>query len=632
MPQTSEYYRRSITFWIVLLILAGVVYYPGLFSSFQLDDIDNLAGLVSVPDSGIFNYILGGINYPSGRPLSLFTFALQYSAWPDNPFAFKVVNLFIHLACGGLIFLICNRLTRKIIPEDGERMFFSSLVSAFWLLHPIHLTTVLYAVQRMTQLSSLFVLTGIYLYLHFRDQYIKAANHKNLFGMVAAVWGGTVLAVLSKENGILLPLFILVINFTLLRQDNIGHPKILRWNRLLLGLPLCVVLIYLITGFEKELSSYTIRSFTMGERLMTEAVVLLDYLKSIVFPFPADFSLYHDDFPVSSGILSPVYTLPAVLIILGLLISSFLGNQRFPVYSFSILWFFAGHVLESTYLNLELYFEHRNYLSSFGIFFLLAFLLLRLKQVSTVKWYAHAGITLFAILFLANTLYQIRLWSDPLQHHIEMVEHHPGSARAVMRLGNLYLSGGEFAEAQQYYQGLVETHPDDIYPRIKLMAMEACVFGNSLSDEFWQDLHMRAGTAAMSPYGVTQELVTLSSAVSENDCQAIEINQLISLIVILALNPEYGRQRAVLHELAARLGIVTGDAGVAYHNINAAVRSPKIPRLILKFQILVAMQEYEEAEQTLDEISRRLDENLRLKLAFADRVTQLEQELNAGID
>jgi hypothetical protein len=128
-------------------------------------------------------------------------------------------------------------------------------------------------------------------------------------------------------------------------------------------------------------------------------------------------------------------------------------------------------------------------------------------------------------------------------------------------------------------------------------------------------------------------LITISAAVSENDCQTIEIDQLIRLIVILAHNPQYSGQRAVLHELAARLGVVTGDAGVAYHNISTAVQlSPKIPRLILKFQIVLAMQEYEEAEQTLNEIRRRLDENMRFKLAFADRVTQLEQELNARID
>ncbi len=315
-----------------------------------------------------------------------------------------------------------------------------------------------------------------------------------------------------------------------------------------------------------------------------------------------------------------------------LLISALSSRTRYPVYAFSILWFFAGHAIESSYIHLELYFEHRNYIPSIGIFFLLSYVFLHLKQITLARPWAYAGIVLISMLFIFNTVYQIRLWSDPLQHHVEMVEHHPGSARAVTRLGNLYLSEGKFAEAQQFYQGLMGTNPDDIYPRIKLLAMEGCIYGNSISPDFWQDLYTFAGNSPMSPYGVSQELTTLSAAVSIDDCQTIEINQLITLIVILAHNPEYGRQRAVLHELAARLGIAIRDASVAYHNINAALRSPKIPRLILKFQIVVAMQEYEEAEQTLNEIKTLLDDNLRLKLAYTDRVSRLERDLNPGLD
>jgi tetratricopeptide (TPR) repeat protein len=451
--------------------------------------------------------------------------------------------------------------------------------------------------------------------------------------MGMSVWGGIVLAVFSKENGILLPLYILAINYTLLNQDKACNQVIRRWNLVIVGLPLSALFIYLVFGFENQLSSYIVRPYSMVERILTEAVVLLDYLKSIVLPFPGDFSLFHDDFPVSSGLLLPSYTLPAVLTILTLLISALLNNSKFQVYSFSVLWFFAGHFLESTYFNLELYFEHRNYLPSIGVFFLLAYLLLRLKYIVSVKWYAYTGIALFSVLFLFNSVHQVKLWSDPLRRHLDMVEHHPDSARAITGLGNIYLSQGKFAEAQQFYQGLMASHPEDIYPRIKLMAMEGCIFGKSPSPDVWQDLHNRAASASISPFGVSQELITLSLAVSENDCQEIDVNQLIRLIVFLALNPAYGGERAILHELAARMGIVAGDASVAYHNINTAVSlAPKIPRLILKYQILIALNEFEEAEQTLNDIRGRLDENMRLKLAFADRVTQLEQELNTGID
>src|SRR5690606_33752094 len=149
---------------IVLLCAATIaVYYPGLSSNFLLDDVNNLGSLALIPEQGLLNYILAGLAGPTGRPLSLFSFALQAGSWPDNPFAFKTVNLVIHLACGGLIFLICSKLAGYLQLGLPESLLFSLLVTAIWLLHPMQLTTVLYVVQRMTQLATLFILSGIFI-------------------------------------------------------------------------------------------------------------------------------------------------------------------------------------------------------------------------------------------------------------------------------------------------------------------------------------------------------------------------------------------------------------------------------------------------------------------------------------
>ncbi|MEX2353404.1 MAG: hypothetical protein WD709_04390, partial [Gammaproteobacteria bacterium] len=279
MPVSSKS-KHTFIGWLLLLAVTVGIYYPGLYSNFLLDDLNNLGGLGAVSEQGILNYLLSGFAGPSGRPLSLLSFALQHSAWPDNPFAFKAVNLAIHLACAALIFLICARISRHLQMQTGEGLFFSFFVTAIWLLHPIQLTTVLYAVQRMTQLSALFVLLGIYLYLVMRERYMREPPSVSLPMMGLMIWACTLLAILAKENGILLLLFIPVISSTLLVNTPI--PELKKWNRVVLGLPLVIFALYLIVTFESVRSSYGFRPYNMGERLLTEAVVVLDYLKSIL--------------------------------------------------------------------------------------------------------------------------------------------------------------------------------------------------------------------------------------------------------------------------------------------------------------------------------------------------------------
>src|SRR5690554_2970588 len=81
---------------IALLVSVGVLY-PGLWGEFYLDDHPNLQGLAHINEQGFLNYVLAGVAGGAGRAISYFSFALQASSWPDNPFPFKLVNLTIHL-------------------------------------------------------------------------------------------------------------------------------------------------------------------------------------------------------------------------------------------------------------------------------------------------------------------------------------------------------------------------------------------------------------------------------------------------------------------------------------------------------------------------------------------------------
>jgi hypothetical protein len=63
----------------------------------------------------------------------------------------------------------------------------ASLLAAIWLLHPLNASTVLYAVQRMAQLSALFVLAAVWAYLAARAQLAAGRTRRALLGLFVLV-------------------------------------------------------------------------------------------------------------------------------------------------------------------------------------------------------------------------------------------------------------------------------------------------------------------------------------------------------------------------------------------------------------------------------------------------------------
>src|SRR3546814_15267577 len=80
--------------------------------------------------------------------------------WPSDPYSFKYTNLLLHLLNGVLVFACLRSLLHRCSFTAFKAELIAVLTAAIWLLHPIHTATVLQVVQRMTLLSSLFILLG----------------------------------------------------------------------------------------------------------------------------------------------------------------------------------------------------------------------------------------------------------------------------------------------------------------------------------------------------------------------------------------------------------------------------------------------------------------------------------------
>ena len=223
--------RATLAAWSCLLIALGLVwwaYHPGLHGEFLFDDFANMPALgASGPVTHwatFFRYITSGTADPTGRPLTLLTFLLDGHDWPTAAYPFKRTNVLLHLINGVLLALLLVQLTQRTLvvddPRTKIRVVLASVTAAtLWLIHPLFVSTVLYVVQREAMLPMTCVLLGLLLWLRGRDALLQGRLISGIALSTLGLAGCTLLGVLSKANGALLPMYAVLIEYLLLRRS-----------------------------------------------------------------------------------------------------------------------------------------------------------------------------------------------------------------------------------------------------------------------------------------------------------------------------------------------------------------------------------------------------------------------------
>ena len=509
--------KPALLFCIIAITVA--CYLPGLTGHFIFDDGVNIRmnsslKIDSLDFSSLRQAAFSGSAGLLGRPISVASFAVNHYFFGMNPYYFKAINLAIHLVNGVLIFMLARlllglHLRIRGTANENAAAWIALAVAAIWLLHPFNLTGVLYVVQRMTSLAALFTLAGLALYAHGRKLLLDG-NRSGFLAIGAALFVFTPLAALCKESGALLPLLIFVTEAILLRwnaPDRGSRRMLVAIVGLSVAVPLLLGLFYVLKTPDLVLGGYAWRDFSLTERLMTEARVLWFYLHMIVLPSMGEMGLHHDDFLISRGLFSPWTTLPAIAGLVLLAAAAFVLRNKQPLITFGIVFFFAGHAMESTIIPLELAFEHRNYLPMFGILLPLAYYALDSRlHLSSVR-VRRGAFLLLVILFAGLTASRAQQWGDTLQMRMLEVERHPRSVRAHTDLAALYdhlpPTSREDAidlynKALFHYQQAADNAPSSIAGLLGIMVVNA-KRGLPVDSALLRELEQRLATVPFGP-------------------------------------------------------------------------------------------------------------------------------------
>ena len=607
-----------------LLGLAWFIYLPGLQGTFLFDDYANLPSLGEfgpVDNSLTFwRYLTSGSADPTGRPLALLSFLIDARNWPADPYPFKRTSVLLHLLIGGLLCWLLLKLGRFTQRSSAQVRFAALLGAALWLLHPLFVSTTLYVVQREAMLPALFTLLGLLGYCGARG---LAAQGKPIGTVMCAlsIGTGTVLGTLSKANGALLPLLAWIVECILLAPAvPISHARtrhgFVTMRRCMLVTPTILLFAFLaktaLDGFIDGLPA--IRPWTLGERLLTESRILIDYLSLLWLPRPYTAGLFNDVFVVSTGLLTPPTTLLSLLVIIALLAWAWTQRRQHAVAALAILFFFAGQIIESTVVPLELYYEHRNYLPALLIFWPLALWLsgdarraAGVAPTATVRPKIRYALAALLVSGLAGmTFLAADLWGSADEQALIWAMKNPESPRAQAYAAQVELDRDQVGPAIKRLSGALSRNPNEIQLSLNMVGAKC------RADSLGPDDLERAATALRTAPNTGRlgfDWFDRSLAIArDGSCLALNLDALDTLLAAAGENPRTrdipGRVQDRLH-LQGRIALMRGlpeRASVLFDEALAA--DPRPTAALQQAAVLATNGRPDLAQEHLDQLAR----------------------------
>lgn len=275
---------RNLLYVLILLALACIVYIKAFSAGFVGDDLAmipnnhrNFSGVANIVDyfrTGVWEHSSLGLKGNSiYRPLWLVWMFAIYQFAGESPLVWHISNLLLHTLNSFLLF----HLIKELYPSAKEKTVL--LAATLFLLYPASCQNVIWISGSTDLFLSVFSLSGLLAYVHFRNQ----GNGKWFYVSIFF----TACAILVKETGlILLPIYFLIDSRSQLRTKNIYITYIVS------ALLLCVyfLLRFKALGHTAGMESSWAFNTTTFTRAFEYATV---YIRTIFFPWPLPFTTRH---------------------------------------------------------------------------------------------------------------------------------------------------------------------------------------------------------------------------------------------------------------------------------------------------------------------------------------------------
>ncbi|MFH1772082.1 MAG: tetratricopeptide repeat protein [Candidatus Omnitrophota bacterium] len=431
--------KRIIILQITIIIIAGfAVYANSIKGEFVWDDEHLVRDNIFIKDFYNLGKVLtndiaagAGEEYQYFRPLQMVTYMLDYSFWKSDVRGYHLSNIIFHILAALSIFWFVLVLF--------EKTNLALLTSLFFIIHPIHTEAVAYISGRADSLVTIFLaLTLIF--------YIKGINSSNrsMFIFMALSY---VLCLMSRENSLMLPVFIILYHRLFKKRINF-IPLIPIFILILIYLPYRSVIL-------AEAGLHLKDNSVFLQRLPGFFAAFFSYIRLLVFSFNLHMEYGNNLFSFSQPVV-----ISGVLALVIFFACLFAARKKSPLILFSMMWYLAALLPQSNLFPVKASMaEHWLYIPSIGFFLILAYAAIKLYEIKKLRLVSVICSVASVIYFGCLTIYHNNNWKTPLALYQWTLKHSPKSIRTLNSLAILSWQSGDPESAIGYLKRSLEVNP-----------------------------------------------------------------------------------------------------------------------------------------------------------------------------
>jgi tetratricopeptide (TPR) repeat protein len=456
--------RLTILVSVGLLLLTLLAYVQLWDNDFV--NLDDPTGIFQNPD------VLGGLTtrgaqwawttFHTGNWIPLTWLSLQLDASLSRlvqgsrskvvPLAviFHGQNLFWHCATVVLLFVVLRRMTGAV--------WRSALVAALFAVHPLHVESVAWAIERKDVLSTFFLVLTLLAY----DGYVQRPGVGRYLLVVVCF----VLGLLAKPMLVTLPCVLLLLDWWPLRRFSLGQLK----RPLLEKVPLFVLsgagCVMALLAQRHVAAMASIDTISLSSRLANAVVSYGWYLEKTFWPTGLAVFYCH---PLNDWTWQPVLIAGAVL--LGITILALATARRWPWLLLGWLWFVGTlvPVIGLVQVGEQARADRYVYVPHIGLFVAIVWSAAALGDRLRLPTSVRASLASACLLGLTVVTWaQVGSWHSSWALWMRALAAVPKNHRAYFEIGQFYFQTGNgkgdpemFDQARRYFEQALALQPNN---------------------------------------------------------------------------------------------------------------------------------------------------------------------------
>ena len=439
-----SYSRQDVLAFLVLGLLVVVSYLPAmLWGGFIWDDHTCIEVDPVREVSGLWQIWFSPSDIERERhywPLVYTTFWLEHKLWGFNPAGYHIVNVLLHLAN---TLLLWHLLRRLMVPGAW-------VIAAVFAVHPLHVESVAWIIERKDVLSGLLYLTAVLAWMRFVEQ----ADLRWYVYSVALYAAG----LLSKSIVVTLPAVLLI--WPWWKQGRVTSTDLLRL------VPFCMVGLVITSGdllFYWSVQEMSL-DYSLTERTLIAARALWFYAGKLLWPSELAVIYPLWDIRVADP-LAWGYLIAAVVLVVALwhfrqqLGRGPLAGALFFVVTLSpVLGFIDYGYMEYAFVA-----DRFQYLAGIGVMAVVIGATTYGVRLLPGLWQKGAlgGAAVVLVMLGVLTWRQASIYQDDETFNRHIIALNPQARSAHLNLGMALRNQGRYEEAVAAYRVAVEQRPND---------------------------------------------------------------------------------------------------------------------------------------------------------------------------